>query len=172
LRALAALLLAGLAACESAESDADAALPLHAFAGIRFRHPEGWEVSDDSTTLRASAHRLVSVEGPEDAILIIEQLTGETPTPEEYVRGFVAGQLGPAVAERGRLSTTMADVAGARLEGVRMVFEVGSTGFATTVFRVEGAGAATFVCTQTSLADETAAERGFAVVRRTLRLGD
>jgi hypothetical protein len=51
-----------------------------------------------------------------------------------------------------------------------MVFEVGSNGFATCVFRVEGGAAPAFVVTQSSLADESVAEEGFAVVRRSLRV--
>ena len=163
------MLAAVLAACGS--PDPDAALPSHEGAGFRFRYPAEWAISRDTDAPRPDvAERFVSVEGPEDAILIVHRIAGDPRTAEAYLRAFVTEELGPAVAERGRISAVTADVAGASLDGVRMHFEIGSTGFATSVFRIEGGGAPVFVVSQSSLADERSAEEGFAIVRRSLRV--
>ena len=173
-RALTAVLLLGFVAW------AQAAPPVvYAKDGLRFEHPVGWSVTDDSVAQDETRLRSVDLEGPNEAVVTLmfsPFLAGQDIA--KFAATTARNRAVAAKAQQARMGPVTATplarkVAGQERTGVSQRFVVTMLGHKlpheARFFKAALDGTTVIVMTQVADEHAAAAEAGFAMALETLR---
>ena len=154
--------------------------------GLTFSHFSDWKITEDKTTAEAVGDvRFVSLEGPDNAVLLFTRFPGDTDvTLESYVKLLqtemqeetktMTGGVGVFKMNDGNLTPVEAQIAGAVRRGLAREFDIKVLNFPVPhraeTFLIEAGNEKWFVVSQSSKEDWEKLKIGFQTIFDTLSL--
>ena len=154
--------------------------------GLTFSYFSDWKITEDKTTAEAVGDvRFISLEGPNDAVLLITRFPGDTDvTLESYVKLLqtgmqeetktMTGGVGVFKMDDGNLTPVEAQIAGTGRRGLAREFNIKVLNFPVPhraeTFLVEAGNEKWFIVSQSSKEDWEKLKTGFQTIFDSLSL--